>query len=45
MNANANANPYQLTMEDRMRWAHISDVVKSAAIVRNTFNAFHFFLN
>ncbi|KAG8179688.1 hypothetical protein JTE90_021284 [Oedothorax gibbosus] len=32
MNANANANPYQLTMEDRMRWAHISDVVKSAAM-------------
>ncbi|GFU47676.1 SEA domain-containing protein [Nephila pilipes] len=29
---NANVNPYNLTMEDRMRWAHISEVVKSAAV-------------
>ncbi|GBM23891.1 hypothetical protein AVEN_208520-1 [Araneus ventricosus] len=29
---NANINPYNLTMEDRMRWAHISDVVKSVSM-------------
>ncbi|CAL1269706.1 unnamed protein product, partial [Larinioides sclopetarius] len=29
---NANLNAYNLTREDRMRWAHISDVVKSVSM-------------
>ncbi|XP_035224805.1 uncharacterized protein LOC118197406 [Stegodyphus dumicola] len=32
---NANANAYQLTMEDRMRWAHISDVAKNVSVQPN----------
>ncbi|PRD33170.1 UNVERIFIED_CONTAM: hypothetical protein NCL1_18243 [Trichonephila clavipes] len=32
---NANVNPYNLTMEDRMRWAHISEVVKSTTVKRS----------
>lgn len=31
---NGNANPYHLTMEDRMRWAQISDVIKNISAVK-----------
>lgn len=44
MNGN-NGNPYHLTMEDRMRWAQISDVIKNiSAVCRINFIQHYFVL-